>query len=288
MHFCRWMTAIVVGFCWSNLESSAAAALVLSSSAAHPASLQLNADVHILPGAKFSGTSVTAPPENSFVAGHAYRYLAGGLLRVDGGEFRGGNVTYNGPKDSFASVYAGSGLVVSSSKVEIHDGLFQGGRAFSTSASGAASPGAGLSVSVGEASIFGGRFEGGDRSTPNAPYWPSNFPSSGADIHAAGSTLHVYGGRFDYVVLGVNTKLHLYGTNLQLHSFNHVTGFLADGRYANVLIYTDTRESIVLHNIPEASTLNFAAVAAVVGIIPITSRQRGWHRHSADCARPSR
>lgn len=206
-------------------------------------------DYRILAGTKIASPAATSPPGTVVRTEHAFEYGGLGVVRIDGGEFSGGNATYVGPIDSYAEVWSGSGAWINSSSVDIYGGHFRGGTAYSLSNAGPALAGTGLSLLRSVARIYGGVFQGGAPVTPNVPFEPTNFPRN-VDLAVVASTVHLYGGEFASVVLNSRSVLHVYGRHF-VHDFNVVRGEFADGSPLHFVYADNSGSTVVLHTVPE-------------------------------------
>jgi hypothetical protein len=218
---------------------------------------QAHVDYHILAGTQITSPSLTGPPATSLNTADAINYAGRGHVQIDGGTFTGGNASFGGAPDSYVSVSAGNALELDYSSADILGGTFHGGVAYSTAAAGGAQGGSALVADLSVVTIRGGTFQGGNVIQPNAPVYPSNFPTV-PDIVLLGSTLHLYGGNVGYIVIGTASELDVYGTDFRLNPLS-LTGKFANGALINMLV-TDSSK-VVLHDlVPEPSTLSLASI----------------------------
>ena len=262
---CRW--GVVAGWaivCWGAISSLAVGELlVVGPGERGPLRYYGLDDYHVQAGAKIASPAASGPPGTIVRTEHAFEYGGLGGVRIDGGEFSGGNATYVGPIDSYAEVWSGSGAWINSSSVEIYGGQFRGGMAYSLSGSGSVLAGTALSLSRSVARIHGGVFQGGVPVTPNAPFVPSNFPRN-VDVAVVASTVHLYGGEFASIVLNSRSVLHVYGRHF-VHDFNVVRGEFADGRPLHFIYSSNGGSTVVLHTVPEPGMGAMIAGVVLVG-----------------------
>lgn len=252
----RW-TNIFICLALFFMTSAAVAEVVVGPGVVSPIDEHTNVNYHILAGTQITSPSLTGPPATLLHTEEAIEFAGGGHLQIDGGTFTGGNASFGGPSNAFVTVTAGTALDVFRSSADITTGTFHGGVAFSTVASGGAQGGAALVADLSDVTIRGGKFQGGNVIQPNAPIFPSNFPTV-PDIVLLGSTLHLYGGQVSYIVIGTDSELDIYGTNFHLSPLS-VTGKFANGALINMLV-TDSSK-VVLHDlVPEPGTLSLASI----------------------------
>jgi hypothetical protein len=218
---------------------------------------------HLLAGTQITSPSLSVPPADTYLrVDDAVNLEGGGSVRIDGGTYRGGNHRFTGT-DPFFTAAAGNALELRNFTADIHGGMFTGGDTYSvTQRSDHAIGGVGLYAAVSTVNIYGGRFDAGLLTLPNVPYYPSNYPQV-PDAFFIASTVHWHGGDLSYIVLGLGSTLHIYGTNFE------TSGFTVYGRFADrspfALLVNDGLRNVVLHNlVPEPHALALAVRACVL------------------------
>jgi hypothetical protein len=219
---------------------------------------------HLVTGTQITGPSLSGSSPASLLVDETMEFQGGGSLRIDGGQYQGGNATYNGPLGTFTTVNAGHALRLMNFAADIYGGNFQGGNAFSTSDNGSAAGGVGLIASLSSVNIYGGSFNAGTLTQPNVPFYPSNYPKV-ADVAFFSSNVNLHGGDIGYIILGNGSTLHVYGKNLQQVAHYAVYGNFADGSPINLLIYNEGQ--VILHDLvpePSAVLLSLLATALIL------------------------
>jgi hypothetical protein len=246
------------------LRSTDARAEVVIGPGVQPAIKVYTSDHYrLLAGTQITSSSLSVPPADTFLrVDDAINFEGGGSVRIDGGTYRGGNHRFTGT-DPFFTAAAGNALELRNFTADIHGGTFTGGDTYSvTQRSDHASGGVGLYATVSTVNIYGGRFDAGLLTLPNVPYYPSNYPPV-PDAYFVASTVHWHGGDLSYIVLGLGSTLHIYGTNFETAGFT-IYGKFADRSSFNLLIYDGLR-NVVLHDlVPEPHTIALAVLACLL------------------------
>lgn len=268
----RWFSVLLILVLWP-LAACAVGPVVIGPG--ERPFLYVNADenYHVLDGTRIVSPSLTGPPRAFVVVTDAIEFRGGGHIRIDGGNFRGGDATYTGSINS-ASTVAGDALHLRQSTGEVHGGTFIGGKAFSTSRGIITNGGDGLILVESDIVIYDGYFEGGVSTQPQF-FGEVRTSQSPAIIAYDGSNVIMHGGETNGdIYLTRGSSLSIFGTNLD-YDGRILTGTYADGTSFRHVV--PPNGGVVLFNsiIPEPSA---AAMFAAAGIFPLLRRRRSRKR----------
>jgi len=228
-----------------------------------------NSLVHIAGGSVRGGQQ----PLSGGFAGDALE-MNNGFVIVSGGVIRGGNNTST-------SGFAGNGMQVLSTSVAISGGLIQGGDRIGGS-SGLAGVGAeiiGGSITFTGGSIIGGANPGGDGAGTGLYMRSASIGViTGGSISRGGpgsqwsvqtmstARLDIKGGTFNGpFAIGQNSLVNVYGLGLSYSGVNgdFLTGTLQDGSPIHVAVSRSDQGQLILHQVPEPSTVALAAIGLI-------------------------
>jgi hypothetical protein len=215
-------------------------------------------DYHVLDGTQITSPSLSGPPSTFVVVTDAIEFRGGGHIRIDGGQFQGGDATYTG-SHSAASTVAGDALHLRQSSGIVYGGTFLGGDASATR--GLIQAGSGLILVESKLSLHGGRFEGGTTTYLNPLGLVYEEP---AIIAYDRSALWMHGGVVDGdIVLYRSSRLGIFGTELA-YDGEFLSGNYADGTSFLHRVRNNGGRILFNPTVPEPSTLLIlpASVAA--------------------------